>query len=453
MSDQAIIADTITKFITIECMAECGETAIERIRTLCEQIDKLKPAKSVGDTTGFIAFNANTTYVVRVKLRVSRFLTRKLNLLGLLSDKQINRLASLLSNQLWTVDNLYNFEILHGAAITSAFRDSIGGGSCMTGGCADYTRLYEINPTRFGLLTVRHNNDSGRAILYYLDNGKTLQSRIYCTDLPLREHMLNYATERSWFLNRNICGIEKIELVMSNLLYNSDEIPYLDSLSLGFIDYKTRTLTIFARSTSGLISEFSLCTTDGQLEPGNVCYHCEDAVNDDDYIVINGDCYCADCASRNFSFCESCNEYGDINECIPIYSGGNSRLINSYVCSSDCAENKYYKCSICDRWFVEGATYSLKDSDLLCAPCFEDNTTCCDSCEEDFLVDDVSVFIPDNDDNDDKESIEINGQFHYCQDCMTEKNTESHSRGEKVRQSENDKNNPQFIFMLELKDN
>ncbi len=199
------------------------------------ELDYKYPDKPDDGSTGFIAFNVPGKD--RLKLTTARYLTRKckLNEVAFLNDKQIRFLAEKINSLLWTVEELINIELIRGSDITEAYYNEVGGNSCMTSSNCNYTKLYEINPTRFEMLIIRNDNDSARAIIHKLDNGQKLLGTVYTTAEHLCNKMQNYAAKQNWILHKDACFSDKNTWIMSDLHFCDGEMPFMDVLTNGTI--------------------------------------------------------------------------------------------------------------------------------------------------------------------------------------------------------------------------
>ena len=113
---------------------------LERAKTVCDRLNELQPDKPDDGTTGFLAYNVGADKP-RMKIKIGRFLTKKLQLnSGYLNDQIIQKIANEISMFLWSKICI---ELVNGSKITDNYENEIGSSSCMTGEYADYTRLYE----------------------------------------------------------------------------------------------------------------------------------------------------------------------------------------------------------------------------------------------------------------------------------------------------------------------
>jgi len=347
------------------------------------KIDYLYPDKPEDGTTGYIAYGKDGG---RVKLKTARYLTRKCGLnthisIGdtLLNDEQIRSLAEKINNLLWTDEELNCIELISGKAITQAYSDSVGGSSCMTGGCSDYTGLYAANPTRFQMLIARNGNDSARAIVHILDNGQKILGRIYTTAQHLINTMDDYAKSNGWLNGNDLSNDQKDTAIMSGLNFDDGEIPYMDTLTQGEIIHGLLTI-----SYSG--GEYDLRNQDGSLNGNSyVCENCSERVHEDDaYSDENGDIYCEYCFNENFIWCN----YQHCNSCVPVNDTVHIKDEDVKVCSV-CASDHYYVCDCCgDHYTLDGLQFIVDDA-YYCSSCFDEHANCCSDCGETFFNDDL----------------------------------------------------------------
>lgn len=338
-------------------------------------IDYLYPDKPDDDSTGFISFNAKNGGD-RMKLKTARYLTRKCGLNKHLNDEQIRILAEKINSLLWTEEELNNVEILRGQAIMDAYEEEVGGSSCMTGDCSCYTGLYVENPNRFGMLVIRNGNDSARAIVHYLDNGRTLLGCVYTTAEHLLDKMRDYGIQQGWHIYRDLTDIDKSTLIMSGLNFCEGEIPYMDVLIQGEICGDTLTASYNGGS-------FSLQDQNGGLG-GYTCEACGDHVHEDDtYRDNGGEAYCETCFNEIFFICYHCNDTVCNDDGIFIE---NKEI---YVCQS-CADQNYHQCKTCSDYHELDNVQFLND-DAYCESCFDEIADCCEECSEAFYTKDLTT--------------------------------------------------------------
>ncbi len=354
-------------------------------------IDYKYPDKPDDDSIGYIAFNVPGKD--RLKLKTARYLTRKckLNEGASLNDEQIRILAEKINSLLWTVEELNNIELIHGKAITEAYNDEVGGSSCMTGSNSDYTKLYESNLTRFEMLIICSGNDSARAIIHKLDNGRKLLGVIYATAEHLLDEMEKYAIRQNWIP----CAApdqDKNSWVMSDLHFCDGEIPYMDVLTSGEINNNLLTVSY----NSG---DFELQNTNGSLNGGYQCENCSDHIYEyDTYSDGDGNTYCEYCFNENFIYCPDCEDIIHNNDVIFIQDK------EIYVCQR-CADKNYYRCETCGKYHTLDDMQIFDDS-AYCENCFDSVANCCEECNKTFEPEELT-------------SVDDSGPL--CADCATER--------------------------------
>ncbi len=353
------------------------------------KINYRHPDKPEDGSTGYIAFDVSGKD--RVKLKTARYLTRKckLNTDVSLNDEQIRILAEKINSLLWTDDELNSIKLIRGNAITEAYEDEIGGSSCMTGCNSDCTGLYASNPTRFEMLIIRSNNDSARAIIHKLDDGRKLFGLVYTTAEHLLNKMRDYAIKQKWVL----CGDpdNRNSWIMSDLNYCDGEIPYMDVLTSGEINGDLLTV-------SCNFGSFELQNQDGSLDNSCQCENCGDHVHENNVYNDNeGNNYCEYCFSENFICCPHCDEMAHNNDAVFIQGK------EIYTCQY-CADNHYYKCETCNDYFELDGILIL-DNDTYCIDCFGEVAGHCENCGEAFYTENL---------------ISINNGL-LCADCATER--------------------------------
>ncbi len=377
------------KFIhkTVYCVAieSNGKTAWMKYRhSIRRRLEQLEPDKPEDETSGFLAYSVGDDKP-RMKIKIGRFFTKKLQLnSGYLNDVAIHKISTAILMKLWP--NIKT-ELVKGSDITIAYADEVGGHSCMTGGCSDYTRLYEANPYRFQMLIMRHGNNSARAIVHKLDNGKYLLDRVYSDCEDLKTMMVNYAIDHNWHYHGGICCVDESELVVSDLCYCDGEVPYMDTLT----EYRLSGSKIDIMYSGG---DGTLDSTCGDIENRNCCESCGDAMCDDDTHYVGDYCYCEHCYCANFFRCEHCEEDQSNNDQVHIKDE------NIYICQY-CANSNYHQCKDCSDYYSIDGLHDTYYEQYVCESCIE-NYVYCEGCNEYFTHDDKG----ENDE--------------YCKNCQPE---------------------------------
>ena len=357
------------------------------------RLEQLEPDIPIDGSANRIAFNVGNGKP-RMKIKTGRFLTKKLQLnSGYMNDQMIQSIASKINMHLFASE--IRVKLLNGSKITEAYKNEVGTSSCMTGYDAGKTRMYESNPDRFQMLTMHYADNSARAIVHKLDNGKYLLDRVYSDDEELKDKMRDYAKDHDWYYRENdepcgygISGIDDYSgIIVSGLVYDYGEIPYMDTLTEYRISgYK---MDIF-HSCAGYSADGNLDNTNGSLEECNTCEDCGETMCEDETYCINDSYLCRECVDENYTFCERCEEYCRNDDCTHIADK------NIYVCDY-CADHHYNRCEDCNDYY-ESLT-SINDEKYVCESCLDDYCLC-EGCDQWFTSDDIT-----------------NG---HCEDCMPE---------------------------------
>ncbi len=361
------------------------------------RLEQLEPDKPDDETSGFLAYNVGKDKP-RMKIKIGRFFTKKLQLnSGYLNDVAIQKISTTVSMELWPD---ISSELVNGIRITEAYGNEIGTTSCMTGGYADYTKLYESNPDRFQMLIMWYNNNSARAIVHKLDNGKYLLDRVYADCENLKTMMTNYAIDHNWYYGYGTIRFNGIvidnydEVIVSGLYYEDGEVPFIDTLT----EYRLRGSKIDIFHPSACYgADGTLDSTCGDLGVGSTCCDgCEGSYTDDELIIIGDYAYCRNCVDNDYTYCEQCEEYYSNDSVIRIQD------TDIYVCEN-CADNHCFSCEDCGKYFSNSAIYSTYYGDNVCEACLE-KYVCCENCGEYFTSDDIE-------------------ESGYCGDCQPEDDT------------------------------
>lgn len=394
---------------------------------LYRTVAELKPDRPEDGIPGFIAHDVGHN---RMKTKTAKFLGKKLGLNSdFLCQAQIQTLAQRINARLFPDISV---ELLSGEDIVQAYRDYVGGSSCMTGDNCDCVRMYATNPKRFQLLVTKLNGNSARALVSKLDCGKFLMDRIYCDAEQMRNGMIEYARSQQWYYrasrgNRNeICLGDELtddfsEFVVSDISYNDGEVPYMDTLSC-FI-FNGSTITIFHPCCDHLSSDGTLDRTDGSIEDFycdccesycsgeshtvcgdntvcdhcydnyyGYCDHCDSSVHRDDLYWLEkyDKSVCSECRDECYRECEDCNEWFKSEDMTEV-SGGDE------VCW-DCLENGYKQCEHCGEFADSNSFHLVQISSAetwYCEECFESECFTCHQCGESFLIDLQSPHLPE----------------------------------------------------------
>lgn len=372
---------------------------------VCAEVDKFDPAKPKDNIPGYLSYNHGDK---RMKTRTGRFLTKKLKLTEKLPENTIHEIADKINAELFAE---LNIRLDKGSKITDNYEHAVGSSSCMTGGEADCTKLYEANPDRFQQLVMHFISDSARAIVSKLDNGQYLLDRVYSSNISLMEKMHDYAAERGWlwynaspyYIHLGKKGeIRDFSMIkVSGLTYTDGQVPFMDS----FYRYKivNGKLNIFH---DGISNDYSgtLDSTCGNLNEGVFCELCEESYDGDGMRNVRGTAVCEGCLDDSFFYCNDCEEYRDLGERTVV----SCSMCNVEVCEG-CLDDRYTECYSCGEYLAESCTVTVDGKDELCTECAEQEASVCQDCGDWFRVthevDDKMVC---------SRCLE---QYYTCEDC------------------------------------
>jgi hypothetical protein len=335
-------------------------------------------SKPADNSAGYIAYNS-IGQSTRMKIKTGRFLSSKLNLTGIFSDKVIMNISEkfnsvVFPNKIVRIDKGYD--------IVKNYRNRVGGGSCMAGSNSDYTRMYADNEDTYSQLIMSDATNTARAMLVKLDNGDTLLDRIYVDgSSSLRSDVIEYAKNNGYVVRENGGFYKDGEiysteyLITKPLIFENGYIPYQDTLYCGTI-IKDKMILSHSRG------DIDLCITDGCINQGYRCCNCGGRVCRDDIYSAGGDMYCSNCYHEIYCDCECCGGTVLQDEIIAVHGGD-----VDYVCER-CASRRYTLCERCDEYHAE--TYEL-DGEQYCERCFEDLCVKCDCCDSEVHTNNAKI--------------------------------------------------------------
>ena len=370
---------------------------ISRMLIIWDQLKKLMPGIPIDGDIGKIAFNVPNKN--RMKIKTGKFLIRKLNLNnGFLTDQQLQKIGGSINKELFPD---IGTQLVCGEKITDNYENEIGGQSCMTGSCAEYTKLYEDNPDKFQMLTMHYMSDSARAIVHTFDNGEKMMDRVYASSEQLKSAMKDYARDHNWHVGYG-CDDPDSTWNISELNYTEGEIPYMDTMVYGRINHHDK-LDLSAYSSRGY--DIDMQTTDGTLERNSICCcSCgENICEDEQRSIDEGDVYCNDCFNEAYSYCEYCEDYCAADSITHIEDR------DIWVCNY-CADHHYYRCEHCSDYFSTVTHIEDEDYDV-CESCIDDYSYCedCGTCNKNM------TFIKSEDRDVCDENCLCN--YHICKEC------------------------------------
>ncbi len=240
----------------------------------------------------------------RYSLSIMRFLTRKLGLLDLLVENNVNKIADSIAQGYYSDE--FKVRLDTGVTITENYKNSVGGGSCMCGDYSKYTRLYEMNPDRFEHLVVTCKNNSARAIIAKLDNGEKFAGRAYCDNSACTSKLEAYARKQGWY------DVSSEDMIVSDLKWVEGGFPYQDDLGAYYVqrDGNITIGTHTAFKEAGISWHGDTDVQYGYLEDEPTrCYNCRTHIESGDEFYIGGEDYCETCVDDLYTVCSSCSEY------------------------------------------------------------------------------------------------------------------------------------------------
>jgi len=346
-------------------------------------LSKLEPTTPEDNTHGFIAYDVPDKD--RRKMKIGRFLTRKLDLNDrYLNDVSLRKIADFINEKI-NPNLVYRLDC--GNDIHRNYRNRIGGESCMTGSDADKIGMYVKNPDVYRQIILEYGNDSTRAMIIKLDNGMILMDRIFSTSEFLISKMREIAKKNKWHYRKHtsagypvICDYEGMDVadysdfVVSNLIYEDGEVPYQDTLTR----YKLSGNKIsLMHGYSGLKCDGIVDSTNGYIPNQYTCPSCDENVGEDNlfYSEITGNSYCEACWNGMFTLCDRCEEYCLDEDMVHIAD------VDERWCE-DCVENYARRCVDCGEGNVKD--YEIIEDLVFCLVCADKKYKCC-KCNEHHL--------------------------------------------------------------------
>lgn len=347
----------------------------------------------------------------RTKTTLARYIRRKWPDKDWINDRDLECFCNKAMSLIRSSDSL--FRIISGSRITQAYRDEVGGHSCMTGDDCDKVAIYEHNPGVVQMLVFDDGSMTARALVWKTDQDKTAMDRIYPNSGRHIELFNKYARDHGWLVRvgnsmpqgdvafTDEDGDECSELTVSLDLPDPIVYPYMDS----FRWVKTYDGDSVVLSTKCGRGRDRLESTGG-VGPGSEndnsveCRDCGCRVDpEDSYSDDNGYDYCSDCYSERYGSCERCGHECSRDDLAPVHVG---RYTSDYC--SDCRSNYATGCGDCGEWFRDELIYET-DGEFYCDNCRGNHTECCHECSETHLTENMKQ----DDDGD-----------WYCPECLPE---------------------------------
>jgi len=225
------------------------------------------------------------------------------------------------------------------------------------------------------MLTMYYMNDSSRAIVHKLDNGRCFMDRVYASCELLIDRMQDYALEHGWAYRLSNDADDRAvscdcsDLVVSGLVYDDGQVPFMDTLLHGCTCDEGLCISLTG------CCDYELSSTSGYIKEQQLCANCNYAVNEDDFCMgSDEEIYCQNCFDDIFAYCDSCEEVMLRDDAVEITDVG------LLVCE-DCALSKYNECVKCGNYIDKA--YCDIEGDCVCDECAESFCRCA-GCGEQF---------------------------------------------------------------------
>lgn len=327
----------------------------------------------------------------RIRTTLGRFISKNYRHFYNFDDKQLNDFVSNVIAH--TIDTEEVFSLIRGPDIEVAYRDGVGGYTCMSEERSPLTRFYSENPDKVGMLVL--NEKEARALVWKSDEDIILMDRIYPNDgqhIPLYN---KYAKEQKWvirkhnsapllqcddFSKKEFDDYHKITLKQSS----TGKYPYMDSWM--YAKKLPNNLVLVTNSPKDY--DTTLLRTSGYFEDGCItCYKC--GIRTGEFYEVNENNYCRCCVVR----CAFCRIYMLREEskdsgyhgmvCSECYDRAiecpkcNNKILPTMLRNTEkgkmcirCEDNLYCYCSRCDKRMLREEAKSNSLYDYLCEECY-----------------------------------------------------------------------------------
>ena len=296
----------------------------------------------------------------RYSLSIMRFLTRKLRLLELITEKNTIEVANFITQRYYSSELKIRLDT--GVKITENYKNRVGGGSCMCGSYSKYTRLYEMNPDRFEHLIIVYNNGSARAIIAKLDNGEKFACRTYRDNSVCMNKLESYVREQGW------CDVDSRDMIVSDLKWIEGGFPYQDNFTAYHIqsDGNITIGTLRAFEKAGIRVDGDTDVQYGYLEEEPTrCYHCRERIEEGCEVYIGVGDYCETCVNDIFSLCNGCGDYVHRDDVV---------LLEDECYCESCSQDAGSFCEHCEVFVLSENIKFIEDEggDIeVCNECYE----------------------------------------------------------------------------------
>jgi hypothetical protein len=330
------------------------------------------------DRPGFVRGERPSSYFERQEGETRKFVEfRLVKLLRKIcpdtyTDKEWAEFGDWLTPRVWPV---WNFELLRGSAIRTAYHESsyaYGSGSlsnsCMRyTSCKSFFQLYWKNPDVCALLVSKDANDkiNGRALIWTTDDGTVVSDRIYGNDKTISA-MKKYISEQGWWLRGEFDGynwswvkpdgdVEQRNFRVNVRKCDFQTYPYMDTFrtldkSGGFI------------STDPEEGDWSLSSTSGDssfLGRRSTCSECGGRYRSRNGWMVNGQrTMCRPCGERSTARCVYCDVWQRREDM--------QRVEGHWYCEAHVPE----PCALCQSATPPSRAVERTEHGRVCQPCY-----------------------------------------------------------------------------------
>ncbi len=351
----------------------------------------------------------------RTRCRMSKFLKGIARRMGFeVTNEEADRIGELVGNHF--PDNYdYEFEIVR-EAVSRVYATSCGNiRSCMTGSSSEYTKWYDDNPDKVGIVKILQGGEYiGRALIWNTDQGPTVVDRAYPSDNGPHTNALHewceangYDYKTSQCSGDGCLKSRRGDYTVTMAPSRNGTFPYLDTFKYTDDDPEdSETITLAL-----LDGAYSFQCTGGGYDGGNrtTCEGCGDRINEDTCETSDGGyCYCSSCYEERFVYlsytrpngryverefhrddvceCENCNDTFSSDHTSEVQTG--SRYATQYWCER-CIEDDATSCCECSTIVADDAVATDSDGDAWCSSCFDNKCAVCEGCGEASLKTDM----------------------------------------------------------------
>lgn len=339
----------------------------------------------------------------RTKIRLSRYLLTKLDYQHgeyhgpALTEAQVEFMCYAVQSK---VAGIKPESIRTGMDIQYAYRDQVGGYTCMSGISNSNTALYANNPDKVALVVFKDavTGNLSRALLWTCDSGKRVLDRIYPNTGEHVDKIRGWATDQG-YLNRVQNGAPHSERitelsdgsVQQITLKVAPRFPYLDTFCWGYDpddndddncetvvvtnDPANEKTTKIFQNTGGNADSWS----GRKLAHSCTCCQMRD-VPTENLIIEQGSRFCADCHKTVFTRCAVCSTVIRNGDAAVVVVGEKSLCL-------DCAKTHTWACACCDsKLWKDDTRFETANREIICEEC----AVTCKTCGASFMMIDAS---------------------------------------------------------------